>query len=170
MADPVPVAKPAAYALAATRIVLGLIFLWAFLDKLFGLRFTTPPERAWLEGGSPTQGYLGSSFGPLEGLFQGMAGNALVDVLFMAGLFGVGVALTFGIATRLGGWAGMAMVLLMYASHPTAWAEPNGTHPFLDDHLLQAAVMALIALTMSGYTWGLGAWWNACTAKATWLR
>lgn len=161
----VDVAKPAAYALAATRIVLGLIFLWAFLDKLFGLRHTTPPERAWLEGGSPTQGYLGSSFGPLGDAFQAMAGNGLVDFLFMFGLAAIGVSLTLGIATRLGGWAGCAMVLLMYASHPTPWMEPNGTHPFLDEHITEAAVLALIALTTAGHTWGLGRWWDARTAK-----
>ena len=113
MAGPVAVGRPASYALAALRIALGLIFLWAFLDKLFGLRYTTPPERAWIDGGEPTRGYLSSSFGPLGDLFKGMAGNAVVDTLFMLGLAGVGIALTLGIATRLGGWAGAAMVLLM---------------------------------------------------------
>lgn len=164
------VPRPAAYALAATRLTLGLIFLWAFLDKLLGLRHTTPPERAWLEGGEPTRGYLSSSFGPLEDLFHAMAGNALVDTLFMLGLLGVGLALTLGIAVRLGGWAGVAMVLLMYASHPVPWMEPNGTHPFLDEHILEAAALALVALTTSGHTWGLGRWWEARTRKWPWLQ
>lgn len=164
------VPPPASYALASARIVLGLVFLWAFLDKTFGLRYTTPKDRAWLEGGHPTQGYLSSSFGPLGDVFQAMAGKPVVDVLFMLGLLGVGVALTLGVATRPGGWAGFAMVLLMYLSHPMPWADPNGTHPFLDDHILQAAVLALIALTAAGHTWGLGAWWDRVTAKATWLR
>ena len=62
------------------------------------------------------------------------------------------------------------MVLLMYLSHPTPWADPNGTHPFLDEHILEAAVLALVALTAAGPTWGLGAWWDRATAKATWLR
>ncbi|HUR24922.1 MAG TPA: hypothetical protein VM327_02780 [Candidatus Thermoplasmatota archaeon] len=169
--EPVVVARPAAFALAASRLVLGLIFLWAFLDKLFGLRYTTPPERAWLEGGEPTRGYLSSSFGPLEDLFQGMAGNAVVDVLFMAGLLAVGLTMTLGIAVRLGGWSGCAMVLMMYASHPVPWMEPNGTHPFLDEHILEATVFALIALTNSGDTWGLGRWWRAGPAKrAAWLQ
>ncbi|MEK6976492.1 MAG: hypothetical protein AABY18_09145 [Candidatus Thermoplasmatota archaeon] len=167
---PVAVARPAAFALAAARIALGLIFLWAFLDKLLGLKYTTPPANAWTDGGEPTRGYLGSSYGPLENVFQDMAGNGLVDFLFMMGLLAVGVTLTLGIATRLGGWSGVAMVLLMYASHPTPWAEPNGTHPFLDSHIVEATMLALIALTTSGHTWGMGAWWNARTAKMTWLR
>lgn len=167
---PVAVERPAAYALASLRIALGLVFLWAFLDKLLGLRYATPPERAWLEGGEPTRGYLGSSYGPLGDMFQAMAGNVLVDTLFMLGLAGVGIALTLGIATRLGGWAGMAMVLLMYASHPVPWAPENGTHPFLDEHITEAAAMALIALTNAGDTWGLGAWWRARTTKVPALQ
>lgn len=169
-AAPVAVGKPASLALASSRIVLGLVFLWAFLDKLFGLRYTTLPERAWIDGGEPTRGYLSSSYGPLEGMFEAMAGNAFVDTLFMLGLLGIGLALTLGIATRLGGWSGVAMVSLMYLSHPAPWADPNGTHPFIDSHVIEATILAIIALTNSGHTWGLGKWWEARTMKATWLR
>lgn len=158
------------YALAALRIALGLVFLWAFFDKAFGLTYTTPAGAGWFgEGGSPTKGYLSSSFGPLAEPFKAMAGNPVVNVLFMAGLFGVGVSLTFGVAVRLGGWSGVAMVLMMYASHPAIWAEPHGTHPFLDDHIVQACALALLALTPSGDTWGLGTRWRARTSKVKWL-
>lgn len=44
--------------LAALRIVVGFNFVWSFLDKLLGLNYTTAAENAWIEGGSPTQGYL----------------------------------------------------------------------------------------------------------------
>jgi thiosulfate dehydrogenase (quinone) large subunit len=165
MAAPVQVTRPALYALALLRLTLGLIFLWAFLDKTFGLEYSTKPGNSWLDGGHPTQGYLGSSYGPLEGLFHAMAGNAVVDVLFMFGLLAVGLSLTLGFATRLGGWAGFAMVLLMYASHPIPWAPANGTHPFIDDHVTEAAAMALIALTNSGDWLGIGRWWLSKTAK-----
>lgn len=40
--------------LAALRLTTGFIFLWAFLDKLFGLGFSTPSERAWINGGKPS--------------------------------------------------------------------------------------------------------------------
>ena len=33
---------------AALRIVLGFTFFWAFLDKVFGLGYATPSERAWI--------------------------------------------------------------------------------------------------------------------------
>jgi thiosulfate dehydrogenase [quinone] large subunit len=166
----VVVARPAAYALASARLVLGLIFLWAFLDKLLGLGFATKSANAWVKGGHPTQGYLSSSFGPLGSMFKGMAGEPVVDVLFMAGLLAIGLTMTLGIAVRLGGWGGFAMVLLMYASHPVPWMQPHGSHPFLDEHILEAAVFALIAMTDAGHTLGLGRWWQARVKGRTWLE
>src|SRR3546814_5818912 len=41
--------------MAALRVGVGSVFLWAFLDKLFGLGYSTPSERSWLNGGSPTR-------------------------------------------------------------------------------------------------------------------
>jgi thiosulfate dehydrogenase [quinone] large subunit len=40
------------------RIGLGWTFLWAFADKLWGLGFSTLPEKSWLAGASPTTGFL----------------------------------------------------------------------------------------------------------------
>jgi hypothetical protein len=42
-----------AKALAVLRVATGLVFLWAFLDKLFGLGYATPGTKAWIAGGSP---------------------------------------------------------------------------------------------------------------------
>ncbi|MHB8633867.1 MAG: hypothetical protein ACYDBQ_07885 [Thermoplasmatota archaeon] len=157
-----------ARALGGLRIVLGLIFLWAFLDKLFGLTYSTPGAASWLAGGHPTAGYLSSSFGPLGSLFRGVAGSVVVDVLFMAGLGGVGISLTFGMGSRLGGWSGMAMVLLMYASHPVPWMTPHASHPFLDEHIVEAAALALVALTRAGEPLGFGKSWSRWAPG--WLR
>jgi thiosulfate dehydrogenase [quinone] large subunit len=41
------------YLLAGIRLALGWVFLWAFLDKLFGLGHETAPAKSWLSGGSP---------------------------------------------------------------------------------------------------------------------
>jgi len=80
-------------AIAVTRILLGFYFLWAFVDKVFGLGYSTPAERAWVNGGSPTTGFLtnATAESPLAGLFSALAGVPLVDWLFMLGLLGVGV-------------------------------------------------------------------------------
>jgi thiosulfate dehydrogenase [quinone] large subunit len=42
----------AAKAFAVLRIVMGLMFLWAFVDKTFGLNYSTSSSQAWINGGS----------------------------------------------------------------------------------------------------------------------
>ena len=60
-------ATPVDYIWAKLRISIGLVFLWAFFDKLIGLGFNTCREgevidtlcsSAWLKDGSPTEGFL----------------------------------------------------------------------------------------------------------------
>ncbi|WP_228010236.1 hypothetical protein [Nonomuraea phyllanthi] len=59
---------------------LGWIFLWAFLDKTFGWGFATPAAKAWINGGSPTTGFLkGTGEHALGGFFGSLAGQAWVD-------------------------------------------------------------------------------------------
>jgi thiosulfate dehydrogenase [quinone] large subunit len=142
------------YAWALTRIGLGFLFLWAFLDKLFGLGHDVPRGESWLNGGNPTKGYLESSTGPLDGLFQGMAGGWLVNVLFMAGLLAVGLALMLGVARTLATIGGVALVLLMWASH-----LPPAANPFLDDHVIYALVFVGLYFARADRTLGLGDRW-----------
>ena len=52
--------------LAVARIVIGFTFLWAFVDKLFGLGFATPSARAWINGGTPAQGFIKGIDGPFH--------------------------------------------------------------------------------------------------------
>ena len=61
------------YIWSLLRIALGVIFLWAFLDKLFGLQFTTKPENAWLLGVSPTYGFLSAATkGPFSEIYKSL--------------------------------------------------------------------------------------------------
>src|SRR5688500_124311 len=94
------------YAVAVTRILIGLIFLWAFFDKLFGLGYATTGAKAWINGGSPTTGFLKSVSGPFADAFHSIAGQPWADWLFMLGLMGIGAGLLFGIAVRLSVAAG----------------------------------------------------------------
>src|SRR3972149_8706525 len=99
------------------RLAIGLIFFWVFVDKLLGLGFATKSENAWINGGSPTSGFLlNATRGPLEALFKGLAGVALVDWLFMLGLLFVGLTVTFNRYIKWGALAGSVMLLLMYLS------------------------------------------------------
>ncbi len=152
-----PVRSPAlAIGLAVLRIGYGLTFLWAFFDKLLGLGFATKPENAMLSGGSPTKGFLSNSAeGPFKDVYLAISGAAWADVLFMAGLLGIGLALTLGIGMRIAGVSGAIMYVLMWTV-----ALPPTTNPVIDDHILGAIAVVVLALALSGDTWGLGRWWS----------
>ena len=62
------------YLFAVTRLSLGWVFLWPFLDKMFGLGHETPAAKAWINGGSPTKGFLSGAVGPFGGFYQSFAG------------------------------------------------------------------------------------------------
>lgn len=99
--------------LAVSRLVIGFTFLWAFLDKLLGLGFATPGERAWVNGGTPAQGFIGGIEGPFAGVFAIFA-NPFGDALFMAGLLGIGVAVMAGAGLRIAAVTGTLLLLFMY--------------------------------------------------------
>lgn len=154
--------------LAVLRIGFGLTFLWAFFDKLLALGFATGKNAetgavdyfgpdAWVNGGSPTFGFL--NFGvpadnPMHGFFTGMAGDAWADWLFMIGLAGIGVALLSGVGIRLAAITGALLYMLMWAA-----SLPLENNPVVDDHVLGAVTLIVFALTLAGDTWGLGKTW-----------
>ncbi len=156
----------ARYVLAGIRIALGWVFLWAFLDKLFGLGHDTTAAKSWLNGGSPTKGFLGSSKGPFADFFHSIAGNVVVDVLFMAAMLALGVALILGIGMWMAGVVGAFVTVLMWAA-----VLPPASNPFMDDHLVYAAVLILLALLGAGNTAGLGRAWSntALVRRVPWL-
>jgi thiosulfate dehydrogenase (quinone) large subunit len=73
-------------------------FLWPFLDKMLGLNHQTTTAQARINGGNPTKGFLSGSAGLFSGFYTSIAGAGIVNVLFMTGLLGIGVALALGIA------------------------------------------------------------------------
>lgn len=157
----------AAKALAVMRIAIGFVFLWAFLDKAFGLHYATPSAKAWIHGGSPTKGFLNSvEVGPFKSMFHSMAGTWWANSLFMLGLLGIGIALMTGVAVRLGAAAGVLLVAGMWlATYPLAQTDSTGaatgsTNPFIDEHVTEALVLIVLALTYAGTTWGLGRRWS----------
>jgi thiosulfate dehydrogenase [quinone] large subunit len=174
--EPAPVAVPTAesrsttatrYLLAGSRVALGWIFLWAFIDKAFGLGYATTSANAWINGGSPTKGFLGSAEGPFSGLCHAIAGVTGVDVLFMAALLAIGVALLLGIAMRLATAGGALLTVMMWTA-----VLPPANNPFMDEHLIYAAVLIVLALTGAGNTFGLGRRWAAIplVRRAAWLK
>ena len=153
-------------AVAALRIGTGFLFLWAFLDKTFGLNYSTPSSHAWIHGGSPTKGFLASvNAGPFTSLFHHMAGQGWADWLFMLGLAGLGVALILGIGLRIAAVAGVILVALMWlavwplAQHASDGSLTGSTNPLVDEHVMDALALIAVAAFGTASHLGLGALW-----------
>lgn len=155
--EDVPVRTGAvSYVWAVARLALGWVFVWAFLDKLFGLGHDTTGAQAWLNGGSPTQGFLGhGTSGPMAGFYHAIAGAAWADWLFMIGLVGIGAALMLGIGMRVAAVTGAVLLVLMWSA-----VLPPANNPFMDDHLIYALLIIGLAMAGAGDTLGLGRWWK----------
>jgi thiosulfate dehydrogenase [quinone] large subunit len=126
--------------MTALRLVMGFIFLWTFLDKVFGLGLSTVSNKAWINGGSPTSGFLSAAVkGPFVDFFHSLAGVAVVDWVFMAGLLFVGLTLIFNKFVKWGAVAGSLMLLLMYLA--LLFPENN---PIIDEHIVYILVLILI--------------------------
>jgi thiosulfate dehydrogenase [quinone] large subunit len=114
------------------RILLGRSFLWAFLDKMFGLGFATCHagdssaidfgcDTAMIKGGSSAYGFLTfASRGSHTGdLFDWMASSGpdsigLADIGCMAALGLGGIALMAGIGTRIAAVGGALLMASMF--------------------------------------------------------
>jgi len=125
------ITSTAAKALAVLRISTGFVFLWAFLDKTFGLNYATPSA---------------------NGLF--MLGLLAIGVALIAG-----VAMRIAAISGVVMLAMMWLAEVPFAQFTSA-GEPTGSpNPFADSHYMYAIVLIVLALTYAGTTWGLGRTW-----------
>jgi len=142
--------------LALTRLSLGWVFLWAFLDKLFGLGHETASKAAWIHGGSPTEGFLShSAVGPFESIYHDIAGETWADYLFMIGLAAIGAALILGVGMRVAAVTGSVLLVMMWSV-----VLPPENNVFMDDHLIYALALILLAALNAGRSFGLGGIWE----------
>jgi thiosulfate dehydrogenase [quinone] large subunit len=148
------------------RISTGAVFLWAFLDKTFGLGYATTSSKSWIHGGSPTKGFLKSvDVGPFQSVLHSVAGSWWVNWLFMLGMLGIGVALLAGVAVRAAAASGVLIMALMWfaefplARHTSTGAPSGSSNPLTDYHFSYAVVLVVLAATFAGTTWGLGRVW-----------
>jgi thiosulfate dehydrogenase [quinone] large subunit len=141
--------------LALTRVSLGWVFLWAFLDKMFGLGHETTSKAAWIHGGSPTKGFLAhSAVGPFASFYHHIAGATWADYLFMIGLAAIGTALILGVGMRVAATAGTVLLVMMWSV-----VLPPANNVFMDDHLIYALTLILLAALNAGRAFGLGGIW-----------
>ncbi|MDO4260420.1 MAG: DoxX family protein, partial [Actinomycetaceae bacterium] len=146
---------------------------WAFLDKAFGLGYSTTPERAWIRGGTPAQGFL-SHLDPGKPFTEHFVGisSPWADWGFMLGMLAIGVALTLGIGMRLAAFGGAVMMTLMYlAEMPFVTLSPESaaTNPLVDYHIIYALLVIVLAVIGAGNYLGAGPAWSAKVGKNRWL-
>lgn len=135
---------------------MGFTFFWAFIDKLFGLGFATTADKSWLTGASPTTGFLKfGTHGPFKDFFVSLAGNPLIDWLFMLGLAFIGLSLLLGIAVRLAGIFGAVLVTLMFLS-----LLPPENNPLMDEHVIYFLVLLLLSARAMKKENSSGSWWS----------
>jgi thiosulfate dehydrogenase [quinone] large subunit len=145
----------ARYLWALTRLCLGWTFLWPFLDRTFGLGHETPAASAWIDGGSPTTGFLAGATGPFAGMYHSISGAGWADWGFMVGLLLIGLALLAGVGMRIAAVSGAVLMVLMWTA-----ALPPANYPFMDDHIIYALVLLGLAVVGAGNTPGLGRRWT----------
>jgi thiosulfate dehydrogenase [quinone] large subunit len=127
------------------RLALSFTFLWAFLDKTFGLGFATVQAKAWIKGGSPTFGFLSNApVGPFADFFNSLAGVFWIDWVFMIGLLFVGLTLLFNKFIKWGSVAGILMLFLMYLA-----VLPPANNPIVDDHIISIFALGVVAIFSS---------------------
>ena len=142
--------------ISTLRMIMGFIWLWAFLDKLIGLGFATAPSKSWLAGNSPTTGFL--KYGtkpesPFAPIFVELAKYAtMIDPIYMAMLSFVGISLLTGVMVKFGSIVGIIFSLSIYFS-----IIPLANNPLIDEHILYVIIFLMLIFTNAGlYGWSLG--------------
>ncbi|HUU39548.1 MAG TPA: DoxX family protein [Desulfatiglandales bacterium] len=129
-------------ALFLLRMIIGWHFLYEGLYKIF-----TP--------GWTAKGYLLTSDWIFSGIFRAMAQSSglltVIDILNMAILTFVGIALILGIYARTASLAGASLVILYYLAHPpfTYMAQfmPNeGNYLIIDKNLVEVFALFVLAV------------------------
>lgn len=149
--------------------MLGVMFLWAFLDKLFGLGYSTEPGSGWISGDSPTSGFLQfGATGPFAPLYASIGGTGVVDWLYMLALLLIGIALILGIGMKIATISGAVLMLLLWSA---VLPKENNIF-FLDEHIVYLLVLIGLYFSRAGQTAGLGKLWTntALVKKASALE
>jgi len=175
------------YVWGVLRLVIGWTFLWAFVDKMFGLGFATCRDAkggsaidyacsaSFMKGGSPTFGFLtfATPASHTGGLFDWLAPSApdatnVTDWIFMLALLGAGVLLMLGVMVRISGIGAALLLIFMYLAS-AVWPENN---PFVDDHIINAIALVGVVLAGGGRWLGFGRQWErlGIVQKHAWLK
>ena len=148
---------------ALLRVVVGIIMLWAGLEKAIGtpggwtaagfLKFGTAGTLGWpFVTGTPPKDAV---YNPLHDFWVGLAGNAglmqVIDTLVIAGELAIGIALILGVLTRFASIMGALMMFLFFLA---AWDFAYG---IVNQDLTYFVVFLAIAGIGAGKYYGLDA-------------
>lgn len=151
-----------ALAVAIGRIVIGVIFLWAGLEKIIGAGLGTWSAKGFLQfatGGSLGWPFVrgevpeGTVFNPTHDLWVSLAGNetamTIIGFVVPLGQVGIGIALILGLLTRFGAAMGSLMMLFFFVA---AWDFQFG---IVNQHLTYAVVTLGLGVVGAGHYYGL---------------
>ena len=144
---------------AILRIVVGIVFLSAGIEKLFlsAEKFTAAGFLKFATGGSPILAapVEGTIYNPTQAIWTGLADNAaalsLIDLMVPYGQLAIGIGLILGLFTRFSAAMGTLMMLLFFFA---AWDFQYGV---VNQHLTYAVVTAFLGLIGAGNYYGLDA-------------
>jgi len=145
---------------ALLRIMVGIIFLWAGLEKLLApeafdasgfLKFATAGTLGWpFVAGEVAEGTV---FNPTQGLWLALADNSapmgIINILVPLGQIGIGVSLILGLFTRFAATMGALMMTFFFFA---AWDFAYGV---VNQHLAYALICLTIAGIGAGRYYGL---------------
>jgi thiosulfate dehydrogenase [quinone] large subunit len=149
------------YGVALLRIVVGVIFLWAGLEKAVGtglgtwsaagfLEFATGGTLGWPFVTTPVEGAI---YNPTHDFWVALAGNdaamSALSYLVPLGQIGIGVSLILGLFTRFGAAMGALMMLIFFVA---AWEFEFG---IVNQHLTYMVVCLALAGIGAGNYFGL---------------
>ena len=168
------VVKPAyKIGIALLRVGVGIIFLWAGLEKLMApepfdasgfLQFGTTGSLGWpFVTGEPPEGAI---YNPTHDFWVALSENEtamrIINFLVPFGQLGIGVGLILGLFTRFSAAMGTLMMLFFFVA---AWDFEFG---IVNQHLTYALVTGFLGLIGSGNYYGLdGVFGDSAPA---WLR
>jgi thiosulfate dehydrogenase (quinone) large subunit len=148
---------------ALLRVVVGVIFVWAGVDKLANggnpgnwtaqgfLKFATNGSLGWpFVTGTPDPKTI---YNPTHDFWVSLANNAtamtIVNNLVVSGEVLIGIALILGIVTRFAGAMGALMMAFFFLA---GWSFTNG---IVEEHATYAVVLLAIAGMGAGNYFGL---------------
>jgi len=134
--------------LFALRITMGWFFFYAGITKVLNPEWSAA---GYLEGAKMFTGFYQWLLSP----------SILPTVNFLNewGLTLIGISLMLGVCVRVSGMLG-ALMMLLYYFPILDFPYPNPRAFLVDDHIIFAATLLMLALLNAGRVWGLEQWFS----------